>query len=128
MRRDRARVRDFWLYRYAPKVLDTRARRFPPIEHLAAAPGGTYTIQTVRNPLDCNDGFNEAYYGRPDMLLDAAARQGCSSWSFIDDRVRECFDKILRRDLDSGAWDEEFGHLRRQPTYEGSLVIVRATP
>lgn len=30
--------------------------------------------------------------------------------------------------LASGAWDEEFGHLRDQPTYEGSLVIVRSTP
>src|SRR5690606_3447194 len=28
---DPARVRDFWLYEYAPQVLDTEARRYPPI-------------------------------------------------------------------------------------------------
>ncbi|MGW6988585.1 hypothetical protein [Streptomyces sp. NPDC054946] len=46
----------------------------------------------------------------------------------LDDRAREHFDRALRADLESGAWDEEFGHLRSRPTYEGSLVIVRATP
>ncbi|MFE0186639.1 class I SAM-dependent methyltransferase [Streptomyces sp. NPDC058989] len=125
---DPALVRDFWLYRYAPEVLDTEARRYPSVEELAAALGGTSTVRTVPIPLDCTDGFNEAYYGRPEMLLDPAARQACSAWSFVDDRVREHFDRTLRHDLDSGAWDEAFGHLRMRPTYEGSLVIVRATP
>ncbi|MFK0012686.1 class I SAM-dependent methyltransferase [Streptomyces sp. NPDC091027] len=121
-------VRDFWLYDYAPEVLDTEARRYPPIEEMAAALGGNGTIRPVPIPLDCTDGFNEAYYGRPEMLLDPAARQACSAWSFIDDGARERFDERLRRDLESGAWDERFGHLRTQPTYDGSLVVMRATP
>ncbi|MEU5539775.1 class I SAM-dependent methyltransferase [Streptomyces sp. NPDC020362] len=125
---DPAMVRHFWLYRYAPEVLDTEARRYPPIEELATALGGTSTVRTVPIPLDCTDGFNEAYYGRPEMLLDPAARQACSAWSFVDDHARERFDQTLRHDLESGAWDEEFGHLRGRPTYEGSLVIVRSAP
>ncbi|MFK0256356.1 class I SAM-dependent methyltransferase [Streptomyces sp. NPDC090445] len=125
---DPALVREFWLHRYAPEVLDTEARRYPTVAELAAALGGTGTVQTVPIPLDCTDGFNEAYYGRPEMLLDPAARQACSAWSFVDDRVRERFDATLRRDLESGAWDGEFGHLRTQAAYQGSLVIVRATP
>ncbi|MFF8828140.1 class I SAM-dependent methyltransferase [Streptomyces sp. NPDC015131] len=126
--RDPARVRDFWLYRYAPEVLDTEARRHPAVGELAAALGGDCGVTTVPIPLDCTDGFDEAYYGRPEMLLDPAARQACSAWSFVDDRVREHFDRTLRADLESGAWDAEFGHLRRQPAYDGSLVVVRATP
>ncbi|MFE6906307.1 class I SAM-dependent methyltransferase [Streptomyces erythrochromogenes] len=125
---DPALVGDFWLHRYAPEVLEAEARRHPTVEELASALGGTGVVQTVPIPLHCTDGFNEAYYGRPEMLLDPAARQACSAWSFVDDRVREHFDRSLRSDLNSGAWDAEFGHLRRQPTYEGSLVIVRATP
>ncbi|MFJ5551779.1 class I SAM-dependent methyltransferase [Streptomyces sp. NPDC093225] len=124
---DPALVRDFWLYRYAPEVLDTEAHRYPTVEELAAGLGGTGSVQTVPVPLDCTDGFNEAYYGRPEMLLDPAVRQACSAWSFVDDAVRERFDKSLRHDLETGAWDEEFGHLRHRPTYDGSLVIVRAT-
>ncbi|MFJ9406820.1 class I SAM-dependent methyltransferase [Streptomyces sp. NPDC101393] len=121
-------VRDFWLYEYAPEVLDTEARRYPSIEKMAACLGGVTSVQAVPIPWDCTDGFNEAYYGRPEMLLDPAARQACSAWSFIDDGVRERFTTRLRGDLDSGAWDERFGHLRSQAFHEGSLVILRATP
>ncbi|MFG3280455.1 class I SAM-dependent methyltransferase [Streptomyces sp. NPDC048111] len=125
---DPARVCDFWLYEYAPDVLETEARRHPPLDHVTAALGGTVTVEPVPIPLDCTDGFNEAYYGRPEMLLDPAARQACSAWSFIDDTARQAFDASLRRALGSGTWDEAFGHLRHRPTYEGSLVLVRALP
>ncbi|WP_306334729.1 class I SAM-dependent methyltransferase [Streptomyces sp. KL118A] len=124
---DPARVRDFWLYEYAPDVLDAEARRHPPLRTLTAALGGIITVQPVPIPLDCTDGFNEAYYGRPELLLDPAARQACSAWSFIDDRARQDFDTSLRHALGSGAWDAAFGHLRHRPAYEGSLVLLRST-
>ncbi|MGW5861079.1 class I SAM-dependent methyltransferase [Streptomyces sp. NPDC055239] len=125
---DPARIRDFWLYEYAPDVLETEARRYPSLNRLTAALGPTTTIQPVPIPLDCTDGFNEAYYGRPELLLNPAARQACSAWSFIDDRARQDFDLSLRHALGSGAWDEAFGHLRGRPAYNGSLVLLRATP
>ncbi|MFD9247832.1 SAM-dependent methyltransferase [Streptomyces sp. NPDC059556] len=125
---DPSRVRGFWLDRYAPEVLAVEARRHSPIADLTAALGGFTTVRSIPIPLDCTDTFDEAYYGRPEMLLDPAARQPGSAWSFVDDRVREEFDTNLRRELRSGEWDERFGHLRRRPVYEGSLVIVRATP
>ncbi|MFD8141896.1 hypothetical protein [Streptomyces sp. NPDC059708] len=125
---DPALIRDFWLHRYAPEVLDAEARRCPTVEDLAAELGGAGSITTVPIPLDCAGGFNEAYYGRLEMLLDPAVRQACPAWGLADDRVRGRFDESLRRDLRSGAWDEEFGTLRGQAWYEGSLVIVRATP
>ncbi|MFG2544065.1 class I SAM-dependent methyltransferase [Streptomyces sp. NPDC048594] len=120
-------VRDFWLYDYAPDVLDAEARRYPRLAALTEALGGTVTVEPVPVPLDCTDGFNEAYYGRPEMLLDPGARQACSAWSFIDDRARQEFDISLSRALGSGAWDEAFGHLRSRPAYRGSLVLLRAT-
>ncbi|MFD5766951.1 SAM-dependent methyltransferase [Streptomyces sp. NPDC127049] len=125
---DPARVRGFWLNRYAPEVLAVEARRHPPIADLTTALGGSAEVRSVPIPLDCTDTFDEAYYGRPEKLLDPAARQAGSAWSFVDDRVREEFDTNLRRELRSGEWDERFGHLRGRPVYEGSLVIVRATP
>lgn len=125
---DPARVCDFWLYEYAPDVLETEARRHPPLRQLTDALGGTTTVQPVPIPLDCTDGFNEAYYGRPELLLNPAARQACSAWSFIDDHARQGFDASLRRALGSGTWDEAFGHLRSRPTYNGSLVLLRSTP
>ncbi|MEU9484083.1 hypothetical protein AB0D83_10510 [Streptomyces decoyicus] len=48
--------------------------------------------------------------------------------SFVDDGVCERFTTRLHDDLDSGVWDQRFGRLRGQAFYEGSLVLVRATP
>ncbi|MEU8773746.1 methyltransferase domain-containing protein [Streptomyces sp. NPDC048606] len=125
--RDPKLVRDFWLGAYAPEVLDVEARRHPPVEEVAAALGGTATVLSVPIPLDCTDDFDEAYYGRPELLLDPAARRAGSAWSFVDDGVRERFDASLRRDLASGAWDARHGRLRTRPSYDGSLVLVRST-
>ncbi|MEY9926188.1 hypothetical protein ABH926_000810 [Catenulispora sp. GP43] len=119
-------VRDFWLYDYAPLVLDTEARRYPAIGDITETLGGQTEVIPVPIPVDCSDGFNEAYYGRPEMLLDPAARQSCSAWSFVEAAVAEQYTERLRRDLESGAWDERYGHLREQPFLNGSLVLVVA--
>lgn len=125
---DPARVRDFWLHRYAPLVLDTEARRYPPIERIADVLGGHVTVESVPIPADCTDGFNEAYYARPEHLLDPAARRACSAWSFVEPRLSLRYTERLRHDLRSGAWDAHHGHLRDQPFLDGSLVLLRADP
>jgi SAM-dependent methyltransferase len=51
-------VRAFWLYEYAPEVLDTEARRYPSTADLADGFGGDVTIAQVPVPLDTTDGFN----------------------------------------------------------------------
>ena len=58
-------VRDFWLYEYAPLVLDTEARRYPAVADITETLGGRTAVITVPIPVDCFDGFNEAYSGRP---------------------------------------------------------------
>jgi len=121
-------VRDFWLYEYAPLVLDTEARRYPAISEITATLGGTAEVLPVPIPIDCTDGFNEAYYARPERLLDPAARQSCSAWSFVDAPLAEQYTERLRAAIESGAWDERHGHLRGQPQLLGSLVLVRALP
>ena len=125
---DPDRVRDFWLYEYAPLVLDTEARRYPAIREMTDALGGHVQVETVPIPHDCADGFNEAYYARPEMLLDPAARRSCSAWSFVDDELRTQYTDRLRDDLASGAWDRRYGHLRTEPHLLGSLVLIRAVP
>ncbi|MFD0682888.1 class I SAM-dependent methyltransferase [Actinomadura fibrosa] len=121
-------VRDFWLYAYAPLVLDAEARRYPPIAEIGALLGGEVTVTPVAIPADCTDGFNEAYYARPEMLLQPGARQACSAWSFVPAETAGAYAEHLARDLADGTWDARYGHLRGQPSYEGSLVLVRAMP
>ena len=121
-------LKSFWLADYARDVIDVESRRCPPIDTIAHALGGDTRAVPVPIPLDCTDGFNEAYYGRPERLLDSRARLACSAWSFVEPDAVERFECDLRRDLDNGTWDVRYGHLRRQPEYVGSLRLVVGTP
>jgi hypothetical protein len=121
---DPLRLYRFWLHEYAPEVLDAEARRYPAISAIAEGLRGTVDVRPVAVPLDCTDGFNEAYYGRPELLLNPAARRACSAWSFVGEDVHNRFTEHLSRDLAEGRWDRHHGSLRRQPTFDGSLVLV----
>jgi hypothetical protein len=84
-------------------------------------------VRPVPIPIDCVDGFTEAFYARPERLLDPAVRRAQSSWGFIEAAAQERAVEKLRADLQSGAWDERFGLWRRQPTFDGSLRLIVAT-
>ncbi len=114
----------FWLAEYAPEVIATEAARYPSVEHLASALGGRSVIEPVPIPLDCTDGFGEAYYGRPEMLLEPGARLANSAWSFIAADAADLAVRRLGDDLASGAWDDRHGDLRSRPTFDGSLRLV----
>ncbi|HYQ18582.1 MAG TPA: hypothetical protein VEQ58_22555 [Polyangiaceae bacterium] len=118
----------YWLDEYAPEVIDTEASRYPAISALAAGLGGVTTVSAVPIPLDCQDGFNDAYYGRPEMLLEPAARLACSAWSFVAPAAIARFEAHLAKDLADGTWDRKHGHLRSQPFLEGALVLVVSKP
>lgn len=117
-------VEAFWLSDYAPKVLSTEARRYPSFDRVADGLGTPVARIAVPIPLDCRDGFNEAYYGRPERLLEPAARLSCSAWSFITPDEAEAAVTHLAADLKAGAWDAKYGALRQEPTYRGSLYLL----
>lgn len=121
---DPAALDDFWLADYAPEVIATEASRYPPIDHIAGALGANSVVEVVPIPLDCTDGFSEAYYGRPEALLDPGARRANSAWSFVGPKVADHFVRDLSDDLATGVWDSRHGILRVQPTYDGSLRLV----
>jgi len=114
----------FWLQHYCPEVLTVEASRYPSTQKIAVALGSHSKIRPVPIPLDCTDGFNEAYYGRPEMLLDREARRACSAWSFVEQDIVSRFEADLGGDLKSGRWDQIFGGFRTQPFFEGSLKII----
>lgn len=121
---DPAELTRFWLDAYAPEVIAVEASRYPRIDAIVDALGSKAGVISVPIPLDCSDGFGEAYYGRPERLLEPGARLANSAWSFVDPSIGERFVAELGRDLASGAWDEKYGHLRSQPTFDGSLRLI----
>ncbi len=118
----------FWLARYAPEPIAVEAKRYPPIEAITTGLGGTARIVPVPIPLECIDGFGEAYYGRPERLLDPGARLANSAWSFVPAEIGERFVRELSADLESGEWDRQYGQLRTQPFFEGSLRLIVGEP
>lgn len=125
---DPAALRRSWISDYAPEVIAAEAGRYPAVAEIESGLGGSVTVESLPIPLACVDGFSEAYYGRPEALLDPGARRANSAWSFVGDTVEERFERALRADLDSGAWDERHGRLRTQPTFDGSLRLIVGRP
>lgn len=121
-----AAVQRFWLNDYAPDVLATEARRYPSPDAISAALGERVRVEPVPIPFNCRDGFNEAYYGRPETLLDPGARQANSAWSFVPADIAARYVEALAEALSSGAWDATHGSLRNLPAYEGSLCLMVA--
>jgi hypothetical protein len=149
---DAERLRRFWLNEYAPEVIDTEACRYPSAAELSEGLGEPVTGSVVPVPLDCTDGFNEAYYGRPDALLDPAARRccrGCTvgrvparlpvqrSWSYpgpaVEEVLRERLAGSLRpkstggrgvRHAGDGLTGFGAGMVRRRGVMDGCWFLV----
>ncbi len=78
---------DFWLSEYVPERRAVEQARFLTVADIRAALGGSSTVTPVPIPLECTDGFIEAYYGRPEALLDDDVRAAQSGWQFLADDV-----------------------------------------
>ncbi len=117
-----------WLAQYTPELVAADRRRFPDISLVRALIGTRVQVEAVPIPLDCVDGFTEAFYARPEMFLDPAVRRAQSVWGFISDADETRAVDHLRRDLDSGSWDQRHGHLRTQPEFVGALRLLTGHP
>ena len=113
-----------WLQEYAPEMIAVEAGRYPSMKDLSSGLGGDVDVLSVPIPLQCTDGFSEAYYGRPEALLDPGARRANSAWSFVSPEVQARFVERLGSDLRDGTWDERYGPLRQMPYFEGSLRLL----
>ena len=60
----------YWLAHYAPELMAVERRRYPTMKAIAEGVGGATEVQVISIPIDCVDGFTEAYYARPEFFLD----------------------------------------------------------
>jgi SAM-dependent methyltransferase len=116
----------FWLARYVPELIEAERRRYPAIDRVCALLGTSAAVTSVPIPIDCTDGFTEAFYARPEQFLLPDVRASQSAWGFVPPEVEARAVAALRADIESGAWDELHGHLRDRPTFEGSLRLIAA--
>jgi SAM-dependent methyltransferase len=117
---------DLWLGEYFPDVIAVEQRRFVPIERIAKLLGGTVTTTAVPIRFDCPDGFGDAYYGRPEALLDPHVRQAMSGFGFADRAAVAEGVERLARDLETGEWDRRYGDLRELDERVGAVRLLVA--
>lgn len=117
-----------WQLEYLREGLEIERPRFPSVDVVAAALGGRTRIERIATPADCADGFFEAFWNRPEALLDPAVRSAQSMWAVVGADVEQRIVERLRDALASGAWDREHGRLREQHEFGGSLRLVISEP
>lgn len=94
----------FWLTDYAPELIAAERRRYPSLQTICAGLGGTASVRAIPVPIDCTDGFTEAYYARPEKFLDPAVRAAQSAWGFITPQEQARSVERLSVEIASGAW------------------------
>jgi SAM-dependent methyltransferase len=117
---------NFWNAEYFPEVIAVEKARYPTIEFIVENLGGNCEVLPIPIPLDCMDGFQEAFYGRPEAFLQKAVRQSQSAWGFITDEKQNELVKRLEDDLQSGEWDKKYGYFRTEPTFTCALRLIIA--
>jgi hypothetical protein len=113
-----------WQQEFLYEGLVKERPRFPAIDDIAAALGARTRAERIPTPGNCMDGFFEAFWRRPEKLLDPAVRSAQSMWALLEPGVEQCMVDRLAAALDSGAWDAEHGHLREQESFRGALRLV----
>ena len=117
-----------WIRDYLAEALASDEPRFPTVERVAEVLGGHTRVETIPTPADCTDGFFEAFWNRPEALLDPAVRGAQSMWALLPPGAEERIVARLAAALREGRWDAEHGHLRGQDALDGSLRLVVSEP
>ena len=117
---------DFWNVNYFPQLIEIERARYPSITRLQKALSAKTEVIKIPIPLDCVDGFQETYYGRPEAFLEKEVRMAQSAWGFLPADLEKKYLQNLSNDLQSGAWDKKFGHFRTQPNFTGALRLIVA--
>jgi SAM-dependent methyltransferase len=107
---DRMLNTTWWLHDYFPAARRLVAGRTYPPERIAKVLGSVAAIP-VPIPADCADGFEAAYWRRPQAILDPAIWRATSALSLISDTEGASGMSRLSADLDSGDWERRYGHL-----------------
>lgn len=117
-----------WQRDYLRPLFAAEAARFPTPIEIASMIGPRAKLQSMHTPIDCQDGFIDAFWGRPEALLEPNVRRSQSVWGLVSEEEQAAIVERLRADLESGAWDAEHGHLRTRTDYDGALRIVVDDP
>jgi SAM-dependent methyltransferase len=113
-----------WIARdYFPAMLALKRRSGATSGELAELLAGA-TIEPIPVPRDCTDHFFAALWARPEKLFDEEILKPMWVWQSISEEARREGRERLAADLESGAWEERYGHLRALPALDVGLRLI----
>ena len=119
-----ADLANFWLTEvYLPEIVRLDQARCPSIAELVDHVGNC-TVDNVAIPYDCIDGFLAAFWRRPEAYLDPLVRAQISGFALVDENAVARGMARLKADLDSGAWEQRFGHIRSRDSLDVCYRLV----
>ena len=123
-RRDAQSGTPFWLTEDYLPSLDPSRRTSAIVEAIEDELRSVEALP-VRLPRDCIDSLFSAYWRRPEMYLDSGIRRNISNFALtMEDDLAEGL-ASLQADLESGAWDRTYGHLRSLPELDlGHRLLI----
>ncbi|MFJ4697404.1 MULTISPECIES: class I SAM-dependent methyltransferase [unclassified Streptomyces] len=95
---------------YFPEIRAMERARFTPVSEVAEAMGA-HTVVPFPIPHDFTDGFQTAYWRRPEMFLDPVVRAASSTFAQLPGSVVGPAVARLRADLESGEWHRRHAEL-----------------
>lgn len=125
---DPEQLDNFWNAEYFAEVIDVEKARYPNVDFIKDSLGGHCKVILIPIPLDCKDGFQEGFYGRPKSSLEKEVRLSQSAWGFIPEDKQDKIVRRFRTDLASGNWDKKYRYFRAQEFFSGGLKLIVSTP
>ncbi len=103
--------RKLWIAEdYVPAIDALETGRFVPLVSLIEALAA-HTVLPFEIPHDFTDGFQAAFWRRPEMYLEPDVRAASSTFASLPTELVEPGIERLRADLRTGKWQESYGDL-----------------
>jgi SAM-dependent methyltransferase len=120
-----------WICDYFPAIWGSAFNVFPPLEDLCRL-FETHIHRHVEVipwlvPHDLQDCFMAAGWRRPEMYLDPDVRACMSAFALAEPATFEDGLTRLQRDVESGVWKTEYGHLLEREAIDWGYRFLRAT-
>ena len=95
---------------YVPAIDALETSRFTPLDDLVDGLDA-HTVAPFEIPHDFTDGFQAAFWRRPEMYLDPDVRAASSTFASLPPELVEPGIEQLRTDLETGKWNETYREL-----------------
>ncbi|MHB2028596.1 MAG: class I SAM-dependent methyltransferase [Acidimicrobiales bacterium] len=121
---DKHHDQELWIVsEYLPEIRDMEHARFPTLDAVVEELGGA-TVWEFPIPHDFTDGYQPAFWRRPEAYLDPTVRAASSTFATLPNHVVEPAMRRLRADLASGAWLRRHENLLNQETVDYGFRLV----